>query len=317
MEFLRMHMTKQRRFMVDMRDAFFSTLCDIAGNDESVVILSDDHGSFVLKNFANEFPDQYINVGISEQNIINLAAGMALAGYKPFVYGISAFITGRCFEQINLQLSAAHLPVTVIGVGSGFTYSVDGPTHHGLQDVILMNSIPGIIILDSSDPTSTAAFAEMSYVSSVPIYVRIEKGEFPEIYDLHYDFSIGASELIKSDKVLVITSGSLVHEIFELLDGLSGVGLLDLYRIKPVNESYLIEVMAKYETVMVVEEQFLDGGIGSIMATLMAENGVFKRFVRLGVTQHCFHYSSHRDDVRSKCGIGMKNIEKQIWKYIT
>jgi len=297
--------------MIDMRDAFFNSICEEANLDKSIIILSDDHAAFSLDKFAKEFPDQYINVGISEQNIINLAAGMALEGYKPFVYGISSFITGRCFEQINIQLSAMNLSVVLIGVGAGFTYSVDGPTHHGLQDIALINSMPNMTILDSSDPISTTKFAKISCFMTGPVYVRIEKGIFPELYISDYDFLEGAAELIESNNILVVASGFLVHKLLELVRSISGVGLLDLYRIKPLNSDYILKVIKKYKTVIVAEEQF-SGGVGSIIAALMATNNIFKPFINMNVKKYCFYYSSCRDEVMDKCGIGILDIEKKI-----
>ncbi len=318
-EFLNLYTMKLGETNVDMRDAFFSSLCGIASTDQSVIILSDDHAAFRLKQFAEDFPDQYINVGISEQNAISLASGMALCGYRPFVYGISTFVTGRCFEQINLQLSAMNLPVVIVGVGAGFTYSVDGPTHHALQDIILMNSMPNMTILDSSDPVSTADFANISYKSSGPVYVRIEKGEFPKIYEPTWDFSVGAAEIVKSDQdfqVLLITSGHLVHEVLDLTRRIPELGLLDLYRIKPLNVSYIMDIIKKYDAIIVAEEQFSEGGIGSIIATIMVEYGVSKPFSRLSVNHHCFYYSADRNNVREQCGVGLSEIETCVKRMI-
>ena len=137
---------------IDMRDAFFERLVARARVDSRIVFLTADHGAFALKEFETHMPERYFNVGISEQSMIGVAAGLASSGKIVFAYGITPFVSLRVLEQLTLDVAAGQLPVNVISVGAGFTYSTDGPTHHGLHDIPVMMTVPHMNILNSSDP---------------------------------------------------------------------------------------------------------------------------------------------------------------------
>ena len=133
---------------IDIRDAFFDSFYELGAADESVVFLSSDMDAFSLRKFKNDFPERFVNVGVAEQNMVNVAAGLAIAGKKVFCYGIGAFVTMRCYEQIKVNLCSNNLNVNIIGAGAGFSFGHDGPTHHGLQDVALMRVLPEMSIID-------------------------------------------------------------------------------------------------------------------------------------------------------------------------
>ena len=127
---------------IDTRDAFFFDLYNIARNDRQVVFLTADMGAYSLARFKKDLPKQYINVGVAEQNMVSVAAGLSLSGKKVFIYSITPFTTFRCFEQIKIDLSGMNLPVVIVGMGTGFTYSGDGPTHHAIHDLAVMRVLP-------------------------------------------------------------------------------------------------------------------------------------------------------------------------------
>ena len=158
-----------------MRDAFFDELYEIAASDPDVLLLTDDQGAFGLERIKRELEGQYFNVGIAEQNLVSVAAGLALGGKRPFIYGISTFMTMRCFEQINVDLCCHKLPVTIVGSGAGYMYSGDGPTHHATQDIGILRTLPGMNIFSPSDAVMTAKLARIAHESAGPNYIRIEK----------------------------------------------------------------------------------------------------------------------------------------------
>ena len=144
----------------DMRDAFFNSLYEIIEVDKDVIVLTADHGAFGLNKIKENFPRQYINIGIAEQNMVSVASGLALSGKVVYIYSIINFVTLRCLEQINIDIASMNLHVNIVGVGAGFTYSTDGPTHHGTQDVAIMSAIPNLSIYNCSDVVNTYRFAK-------------------------------------------------------------------------------------------------------------------------------------------------------------
>jgi len=249
---------------IDMRDAFFEKLVEAARSDERIIVLSADHGAFALKKFEEEMPERYINMGIAEQNMVGVAAGLAASGKVVFIYGISPFVSLRVLEQLTIDVAAMQLAVNVISVGAGFTYSTDGPTHQGLQDVSAIATIPGMTILNSSDPVNTRAFVEMAISSEKPHYIRIEKEKLREfslnenIEKLKID---GYSKLNKvASKVLIIATGLLSHLALEVAtffftkDG-TEITVVDVYQIKPLTGN-LINLLNDFDKVIILEESY-------------------------------------------------------------
>ena len=138
---------------IDMRDAFFDQVNTLAAGDRNVLMLIDDQGALSLDWLQQNLPEQYFNVGIAEQNLVSVAAGLALGGKIPYIYGIATFMTMRCYDQIRDDLCCMHLPVTILGSGAGYTYSGDGPTHHAAQDVAIMRALPANWTINNTCPS--------------------------------------------------------------------------------------------------------------------------------------------------------------------
>jgi len=165
--------------MREMRDAFFDPLVKEALVNKNIIILAADHTAMSLELMKNQIPEQFINVGISEQNMISVAAGLALRGKKVFAYGINPFVSLKVLEQATVDVAAQKLDVNIVGVGAGFAYSTDGPSHHGLQDVGCMLSVPQMEIWNCSDPATSGMIARLAINQNGPRYIRIEKGVLP------------------------------------------------------------------------------------------------------------------------------------------
>jgi len=303
---------------IDMRDAFFDTLYDIASQNPDVYFLSDDHGAFGLEKFQKDFPDRYINIGIAEQNMIGISSGLSLSGKIVYCYGISPFVSLKVLEQISLDLAAMGANVNIVSVGAGFTYSTDGPSHHGLQDLSAVLTTPNITIFNSSDPVSTKAFAKMGIDQMGPKYIRIEKGTLPSL-ERHEDkdFSRGVSEIKKGSDLTIIASGAIVHEALNSAKILKeeldlNVGVIDLYRIKPLPDDALIELLKDTKKIVTLEEGYLDGGMGSMVASLLLEKSVFRPFLRLGIKNHfCFDYGT-REYLLDLYFLSAKKVARKI-----
>jgi transketolase len=306
---------------MDMRDAFFDSVYEIAARDRNVVFLTADHAAFSLERFKKDMPRQFFNVGIAEQNMVSVAAGLALSGKRVFIYSIANFVTLRCFEQLSVDLGGMKLPVVIVGVGAGFTYSTDGPTHHGTQDVAAMASIPNLAILNCSDVANSQAFGRMAYERDGPTYVRIEKGKFPTLYaSANPDFTPGLAIVKEGRDAMIVTSGNLVHTALEAARGLQAegmhVGVLDLYRIKPLNGPLLIDSLGKVPTVLTLEDNMMTGGIGGMVGAALCESGSTAAFKRLAIgDQHCFRYGD-REWMYAAHGLDARSVEALTREFV-
>lgn len=301
---------------IDIRDAFFDELYNIAMNDNDVILLTVDLGSFSLEKFKKDLKDQYINIGVAEQNLASIAAGLTLEGKNVFIYGITPFVTMRCYEQIKVDISGMHLPVKIIGSGPGIVYSNDGPTHHAIQDISVMRALPEMTIFNLSDQTMSSTIAKIAYESKNPVYIRIDKGKFPILYQENYDFSDGLSHLKKGQDILIITTGIMVHQAFKLADKLAersiDIGIIDLYRIKPINERLLLHYIDQSKKIVVIEEHSIIGGIGSVICEILADNGRFVPLKRFAIEDKNCEICGDREWMRKFYNLDLDNIAKSI-----
>ena len=198
---------------LDIRDVFFDRLYELGSQNSNIMIISADMDAFSLRRFANDFPDQYLNIGVSEQNMINVAAGLAISGKIVFCYSIASFATLRCLEQIKVNICSMNLPVTIIGAGAGFSFGYDGPTHHGHQDVSSMRLLPEMSILELS--SNDVAVNAIDYIleNKTPYYIRLDKGPFPNWSHIESDFTKGFRIIRSLSDVNLISNGFLVREV--------------------------------------------------------------------------------------------------------
>ncbi len=167
----------------DLRDVFFDEIVEAGARDPQIIVITNDTDVFSLRQFRTEYPGRFINVGVAEQNMINVAAGLASCGKKVIVFGISSFVTFRCFEQLKVNVCSMKLPVILTGVGTGLSFSYDGPTHHGTQDIAVLRSLPEIAIYNPGDTVAATACAKQVLNTPGPVFVRIDKGLFPALHD--------------------------------------------------------------------------------------------------------------------------------------
>ena len=309
---------------MDLRDAFFDSLFELIKDDENFYFLMGDMWAFSLTKYKEHLGDRFINVGIAEQNMISVAAGLAMSGKKVCVYSITPFVTERCFEQIKVDLCIANLPVMILGIGSGFTYSNDGPTHHTLYDISIMRSIPNMTVYSTSTPYINMHVAKMAYENSGPSYIRLDKGDVPE---LHSAMSVHNSSGVYCDMdyghcdMIIITTGSIIYEVDEAAKFLRSqkgrnVSVVDVYKIKPLNNNKLVKLLSFFDNIVVVEEGSPIGGLGSIVSELMVDNNIHKPLLKISLEDKFYTEYGDRDWVRNKSEIDSKSIiEKIIEKY--
>ncbi|MCX5699140.1 MAG: 1-deoxy-D-xylulose-5-phosphate synthase [Candidatus Omnitrophica bacterium] len=300
----------------DIRDAFFDSLYEIASKDEKVMFLTADMDAVSLRKFREGLKKQYINVGIAEQNLVSVAAGLALGGRKVFIYAIASFMTQRCYEQIKVDICGMRLPVAIIGAGPGITYNSDGFTHHAIEDIAIMRALGGMTIFNPSDPGTAAVAASLAVKSKAPFYVRIDKGMFPFLYRKDQDFEKGLSVLKDGKDILIIATGVMVHQALvvaeELLNHSIDAAVVDLYRIKPVNSKMLLKLIERIPRVITLEEHSIVGGIGSVVGEIIIDAGKSALLKRIAILEDCRLGYGSREWMRSSCGLDKKSIVDAI-----
>lgn len=308
---------------ITQRDVFWETVYQHAVQDKNIIVIVADMGAPSLDIFKKNLPRQFINVGIAEQNAINIGAGLALEGMKVFIYAISPFITLRCFEQIRISSAIMKIPLTIVGVGAGFGYEDSGPTHHLIEDLACIRSIPNIRIDSITDNSMAEHFAQLSCRERVLTnYIRLERKICPIIYPNNYNFSKGLAVLKKSKKAYLITTGIMTHIALEIVKKNSAInknlGIIDLYNF-PINENNLIKEIKNIKKIITLEEHFLAGGLGSAVLEALNDQGLFIPVKRLGLSLdkgYCYAYGG-RKEIYKYYNLNMKIIIEKIIRFIS
>ncbi len=305
---------------LSMRDTFFDSLYEIARKDRNVIIVSADMGAPSLDRFRMDLGSQYINVGIAEQSMITVATGLALSGKKVFTYAIMPFVTLRCYEMIKVDLSLMNIPVSVVGVGAGFSYNDSGPTHHATEDIAVMRILPNMTVFSPADSVMAAELAEMAGQTLGPNYVRLDREILPNIYSPGTSFADGLANLKAGQDVCLIATGNMVHHALEVAEKLKehsvDAGVTDLYRIRPINQELLLSALAPANRVVTLEEHLLSGGMGSAVAELLVDNGKMIPLKRIGIPDKYYYAYGSRNDIQSLCGLDVNSITKTILEYL-
>ncbi|OIQ15651.1 MAG: hypothetical protein BM556_16975 [Bacteriovorax sp. MedPE-SWde] len=304
--------------MKTQRDTFWDTLFELAKKDRDIIVISADMGAPSLDKFRTELPHQFINTGIAEQNTILVGSGLAKEGKKVFVYAIASFLTLNCVEKIRVQNAMMNIPLNIVGVGAGFSYPDSGPTHHLLEDIAVMRSMPNIDTLSITDATMAQAVAENygSYTNTK--YIRLERQPLGEIYNETKDISFedGMTEIFKGEDTLVIANGVMLLKAHKLIkEHKLKCGLLDIYQI-PINSKKLVEVASQYKRIVTIEETFLPGGFGSAVLESLNDHELSIPVKRIGIPIEkgfCYEYGG-RDEILKYYGITEESILADITK---
>jgi transketolase len=300
---------------ISMREAFFERIYDLAREDKDIVIVSADMGSQAVERFRRDFPAQFKTVGIAEQNMIAVAAGLAQEGKKTFAYAIAPFATSRCHEFIKLNGGLMKIPFNVVGCGAGFSYEDSGPTHHTTEDISIMRAIPNLDIFGPSDNESAAAVAEQAYCSGNPTYSRVDRQLLPDIHARGENFSRGYHVFGPGNKkVAIISTGNMVHNALEAQTQLDGaVDVIDVYRISPLGGPF-VDALGSYEAVVTLEEHLLAGGLGSMVAEKIMDNGLTTTLERKGLTDYLYEYG--REHIHKKEGLDAASVAQSAADYL-
>lgn len=305
-----------------MRDFFFRSLFDEAKKNRNVILITADTGAICHDEFKEELNEQYINVGIAEQDMIGVAAGLAMSGKIVYVYAIVPFATMRCYEQIRVDLCCMELPVSIVGIGAGLDYSTLGATHHGTEDIALMRLLPAMEIYSPSDNLTAGVLARVNPQQDKPRYIRLDRTGFPAIYkdENDIDFSKGFSTLKQGKDLYIIATGRMVYKALEIAKKLSAqsisTGVIDLFRIKPFNRKMIWSVIKHAGHLVTLEEHFLTGGIGSLISEMLAGKKDTPVFKSIGIPDQFCKIYGEREYLQKAYGLDADSVEKSIKKWI-
>ncbi len=281
---------------------------ELAANDDRVFLITADLGWNVLERFAKAFPERFLNAGVAEANMAGLATGLAQVGFVPFIYSIATFTSMRCYEQVRDGALLHHLPVRVIGVGGGYAYSHAGPTHYALEDLTIARTQPGMTVLCPADPLQTRAAVRATAEIPGVVYMRVGKGGNPEVPGLGGEFALGRPEVVVlGTGILLITCGSITHEALRAASLLRDIGISAAVAVLahvPFEASdLLVELLKQFPAVLSLEEGYVAGGLGSLVAEAIAQNSLQCRLAILGVRRPFSGVSGSEKYMRAEAGI--------------
>jgi transketolase len=298
----------------DLRDVMVKSFIAAAeSNIPIMVVVSDSTSTAKIGPFQEKFPDRVVNVGIAEQDLVGVAAGLALGGFVAVTANAACFLVARANEQVKNDICYSDTNVKLVGLNAGVCYGPLASTHHAIEDICVMRSFGNIQILAPSDPVEAAQIFSYALEHVGPVYIRMDSDKFPILHDESYHFKPGKADVLKKGKNLTIFAmGSVVFEAFNAAEQLTADGisveLVNISSIRPLDRKQIIESAAKTKKVITVEEHSVHGGIGSIVSEIVAQEGLAATVVRLGITEGQFAKAGPRKEIRAHYQIDLKGI---------
>ncbi|MCZ2497701.1 transketolase [Xylophilus sp. Kf1] len=300
-----------------MRNAFSDTLVSLAKADPNVLLLTGDHGYALFDAFRAQCPDQYINAGIAEQNMVGMAAGLARAGYRPFVYGLAAFVPVRVVEQIKLDIAHDDLPVVLCGDGAGFVYSHLGTSHQSTEDIACTRAIPGLKVYSPADRFELEKCMTQAYEKPGPVYLRMGKADLGDVHSGPISSSIERMFKVSdadepSDNLAIIATGSMSRTAITLKEKFfTGSEVWTVPSIKPLDTEGLISIARRFKNICVLEEHSIYGGLGSAIAEACSEM-LPVRVIRVGVKDRFSHHCGTYKFLLDEHGLSLEGVFETV-----
>ncbi|TZE81093.1 transketolase family protein [Calorimonas adulescens] len=294
------------------RDAYGKTLLELGSQNNNIVVLDADLSKSTKTNeFAKAYPERFFDMGISEQDMIGTAAGLATCGKIPFASSFAVFATGRAYDQIRDSICYPNLNVKIAATHAGLTVGEDGATHQALEDISLMRSLPNMTVITPADGTSAKALIKLAAEHKGPVYIRLGRPSVPVIYQDTQQFQIGKGIKLKEGKhISIIAAGIMVSKALEAADALQKEGItaevIDIHTIKPIDKDLIIDTARKTGRVITCEEHNIYGGLGSAVCEVLSENYPV-RVKRIGV-KDTFGESGTPDELLKKYGLTSEDI---------
>lgn len=263
---------------IPCRKSFTSTLLELAQQDKDIIaVTSDASGSATLTDFGKELPEQFVEVGIAEQDAVGISAGLASAGKKPFIFGPACFYVARALEQVKVDMAYSQMPVTICGVSGGVAYSQLGATHHSLHDIAVLRTFPGIEVYLPCDVRETRKLCIDLARRPRPAYVRVGRNAVPDVYENDdFEFIPGkANTVVEGTDMTIIATGETVAHAVEAARQLKEEGIsirvIDMHTLKPFDKEAVVKAARETGRILTVEEHSIFGGLGAAVAEVTAQ----------------------------------------------
>ena len=303
-----------------MRDAFARTFYDVAKADPRIfMVVADISPASKMTNFKEEFPSRFVDVGVAEQTLIGLSAGLALKGYKPFAYTIANFTIYRPFEQVRNDLCYQNLPVTVVGVGGGLSYSSLGGTHHTMEDVSVMSSLPNMSILAPCDPLEVDESVKIAAAHNGPMYLRLGKAGEPNLTaEAPEPFAFGKLRMIRpGNDICILSYGPILKLAFEVAsvlqrDNSLSSAIFSVSTLKPLDRERIESLLRAFKTVLIIEEHVERGGLGAQVKQIAWDMGAACKLYTFHLRDEFLHVYGTQDDLRRAHGLSTDRIIRAV-----
>ena len=304
-----------------MRLAFIKTLEKLTKKDKRIILLTADLGFTVFENFREKFPDRFFNLGVAEQNMMGMAAGMALSGKIPIVYSIGTFASLRPFEFIRNDICYQNANVKIFSVGGGLGYATAGFSHCNYEDFSILRPLPNLTILSPSDPLETEILTQKAIKHKGPVYLRLGKVGEPNIHSKKPNLKLGKGFVYQTGKkVAIFSTGGITANVIESLELLKKQNinptLIIIHTIKPIDKDLIETIAKRHQYIFSIEEHSITGGLGSAIAEILAESRVRPILKRLGINKSYLKTVGNQKFLRSRFGLSPQKIATIIKKTV-
>jgi transketolase len=301
-----------------MRNIFAKTVTELSDVYPELVMLAGDIGNRLFDRFKEKHPGRFFNCGVAEANMTGVAAGLAASGLRPITYTITPFNTVRCLEQIRLDICYPNLPVIVVGTGSGLSYANLGATHHSMEDIAILRTLPNMHVVCPADPTEARLAVTDALRLGRPTYIRLGKKGEPTVHASDPEFQIGRGITVRDGSTVAILSvGNMLEPALQCADQLHHHGIstkvVSLHTIKPLDDVLLTALFAEYELCAVLEEHGLIGGAGSAVLEWGNSKRVdVRKLLRIGGPDRFLYACGDQQEARAMLGLTPEQISRQI-----
>ena len=305
-------MEKQEK--VGLREVMVQTFMDAVEEGVNLaIVVSDSTSTSKIAPFQEKYPERLVNVGIAEQNLIGVAAGLALGGYVAVTANAAPFLVARSNEQVKNDVCYSNTNVKLVGLNAGVGYGPLGSTHHAIDDISIMRGFGNILLLAPSDPIETKKIFKYAIEYNGPVYIRMDSEKFPILHKEDYQFEPGKVDVLKTGSDVTIAAvGSTVYEAVAAAEKLQALSIdaevLNISSIRPLDRQGIISSLRKTKNLITVEEHSLHGGLGSICSEIIADEGLGVKCVRLGIPEGQFSKAGPRNELRGYYNIDTPGI---------
>ena len=302
-----------------MRNIFAQEITKIASKNKKIVLLAGDIGNKLFDDFKSKNNNRFFNCGVAEANMTTVAAGLAKSGFLPFTYTIASFNTYKIVEQIKLDICYPNLPVVIVGVGSGLSYSNLGTTHHSIEDIAVLNGINNLQIVCPADPKELKVILPQIIKSKKPTYLKMGKKNEKNIFENKCYTKLGIpTKIKKGNDICVFSTGNILANICEAVQKIRSnlsVEIVNIHTIKPLADRMILPYLKKFKKIVIVEEHVSNGGLGSIIMKIAAKFKTNNTFKSINLGKKFITGAGNLNHVRNKYKLDEMSLSKEISKF--